>query len=179
MDSIKSKIFIYLSSAQKSEFCHYVATFTKKNHDKSFDNIADLLIEEEKYYLEIDSSRHPWIEEFLEEETLFKDLILFIKDVQRKLLYKEQQKPFLEKQKVYMKEQRKFLRDQKMSKTPPTQKQVAYFKSLCKKYGIDTQIINPENASRLDYKNALNILLDKEALTDKENIILKLKSLII
>ncbi|MDD3013963.1 MAG: hypothetical protein PHC34_09705 [Candidatus Gastranaerophilales bacterium] len=142
------------------------------------EDILNLLLEEEKYYIEIDSSRHPWIDEFLEYEVFHKDLVIYIKEIQRKLEYKEKQKPYLEKQKEYLKDQRKFLREKKMSKQPPTPKQVAYYKALCHKLEIDIKTIDLENASRLDLKNALDALLNEEGEFKKQNILLKLQNIV-
>lgn len=177
MESVKSKVFSYLTGAQKSELCHYVAKFTKRYSDKSAQEVLSLFLEEETYYLEIDSSRHPWIDEFTDDETFHKDLILYIKDIQRKLEFKEKQKPYLEKQKVYQKEQRKVLREKKMSVQPPTQKQVAYYKALCRKFKIDIKTIDLETASRLDLKNALDALLNEEGELKKQTILLKLQEI--
>jgi len=178
MESIKSKVFNYLTSSQKSELCHYISKFTKKHSGKSIDDILNLLIEEEKYYIEINSSRHPWIGDYLEDEVFYKDLALYIKEIQKKLDYNERQKPYLEKQKEYLKEQRKVLRDKKMSKQPPTQKQIAYYKALCRKLDIDIKTIDLENASRLDLKNALDAILNEEGEFKKQNILLKLQNIV-
>jgi len=178
MESIKSKVFNYLTSSQKSELCHYISKFTKKHSGKSTDDILNLLVEEEKYYLEIDSSRHPWIGDYLDDETFYKDLALYIKEIQCKLNYQEKQKPYLEKQKEYQKEQRKIARNRKMSKQPPTQKQVSYYKALCRKLDIDIKTIDLENASRLDLKNALDAILNEEGEFKKQNILLKLQEIV-
>jgi hypothetical protein len=178
MESIKSKVFNYLTGSQKSELCHYISKFAKKHSDKATDDILNLLIEEEKYYIEINSSRHPWIIDYFEDETFYKDLALCIREIQRKLEYNEKQKPYFEKQKEYQKEQRKILRDKKMSKQPPTQKQVAYYKALCRKLDIDSNTIDLENASKLDLKIALDAILNEEGESKKQNILLKLENIV-
>jgi len=178
MESVKSKVFNYLTSSQKSELCHYISKFTKKHSDKSIDNILNLLIEEEQYYIDIDSSRHPWTCEFLGDETFHKDLALYIREIKRKLEYNEKQKPFIEKQKEYLKTQRKELREQKMSKQLPTAKQVAYYKALCRKFEINIDTIDLENASRLDLKNALDVILSEEGESKKQNILIKLQNIV-
>ena len=50
---------------------------------------------------------------------------------------KEKQRPIIEANKEFEKKKRKFLQEIKMSKEPPTKKQVYYYEKLCKKYNIE------------------------------------------
>ena len=191
MESIKSKVFNYLTSSQKSELCHYLSKFVKKHFGKTLNEIFDLYIQEEEYYIKLDSSRHPWIIDYIGEDNFHKDLILYIKDNQRKYELKEKQKPIIEKQKIYQKEQRKISKDRKMSKEPPTDKQIYYYKALCKKYRLNIEL-DLENASRLEFKNAIDSilssnsspaeiapsLLTEEHEQNKKNLLLKLQQVI-
>ena len=160
MDSIKSKVFNYLTQAQKSDFCHYLASFVKKHYKRPTSEIANMLIEDEKHYLLIQSSRFPWLEEYLENDDFLKDIELYIKENQKKCEYAEKQRPYYEKQKAYAKEQRKLAQERKMAKMPPTKAQLAFYTKLCKKYGLESTI-DPETASRLDLKKAIGDILDK------------------
>ncbi len=175
--SAKKQIFNYLSKAQKSDLCHYIASFVKKNFNKELPEIVDLFIEEEKYYLEINSTRFPWLDEYIENEDFLKDLELYIKENRKKCLYKEKQRPIYEKQKAYAKEQRKKVQEFKMSKQPPSKAQLSYYKALCKKHNIKSPF-NPEQASKLDLKNAISMILESAERSEKENILSQLAHLI-
>lgn len=178
METVKNKVFNYLTNSQKSEICHYISLFVKKHSGKTTDEILSLFIEEEKYYLEINSSRHPWIVDYIDNEEFNRDSILYIKENQRKYKYRESQKVYTEKQKDYQKEQRKIIRDRKMSKLPPTPNQIAYYKALCRKYGIEVNSIDLEKASRLDLGNAIDGLLKEEHKSDKQAVLSKLNEII-
>lgn len=159
MQSVKSQIFNYLTKIQKSYICRYIASFVKKDFDKTIEELAEKLVEDQKYYLEINSSRFPWIAEFIDEEEFLNDLNIYIKECRMKCKYKESQKPLIEKQKAYMKEQRKKLREFKQSKEAPTKKQLSYYKKLCDKHKIENKI-DTENASKLDLKIAISGILE-------------------
>ncbi len=89
MQSVKPNIFNYLTKIQKSDICHYIALFVKKDFDKNIEILADKFIEEQKYYLEINSSRFPWIGEFIDEPDFIKDLDLYIKESSKKCKYND------------------------------------------------------------------------------------------
>ncbi len=173
MISVKNRVFNNFTKAQKSELCHYLSKFVKKNFGKTSDEIKDLYLEEELYYIEIKNSRHPWIEEHLDELEFSKDLLLFISDQIKKYEHKEKQKPYLEKQKQLQKEQRKKAQEFKMSKEPPTKAQISYYKSLCKKYKLDNTL--EFESSKLDYKIAISEILDNYS--DKNQVVKKLEEL--
>lgn len=177
METIKSRVFNYLSGSQKSELCHYISKFVKKHFGKGTEEIADLFIEEEQYYLDIDSSRHPWIVDYLDDEGFYKDLRLYIKDNQKKYEMKEKQKPFVEKAKAIQKEMRNQAREWKMSKEPPTKAQVSYYKALCKRFGIKPDL-DIEQASKLDLMKAISIILKNEHSQEKTEILTKLNEII-
>ncbi|HSA06537.1 MAG TPA: hypothetical protein P5556_05110 [Candidatus Gastranaerophilales bacterium] len=158
--TVKNQILNYLTKAQKSGICHYIASFVKKHYKKELPEIVELFIEEEKYYLDIKQSRFPWLNEYIENDDFLKDVELYIKENQKACFYKETQKPIYEQQKLYAKEQRKKVQDFKMSKQPPTKAQTYYYKSLCKKYNFEPEL-DLETASRLDFKTAISEILEK------------------
>ena len=163
MESVKSKVFNYLTKAQKSDFCHSLASYVKKHFRKQTAEIVDMFIEDEKHYLVIDSSRFPWLDEYLENEEFLKDMEYYVKECQRKCEFAERQRPYYEKQKVYAKEQRKLAQERKMDKLPPTKAQITFYNKLCKKYGLESPI-DIETASRLDFKKAIGEILEKQNL---------------
>jgi len=178
METVKSRIFNYLSSSQKAEICHYISTFTKKHFEKSEDVILELFIEEEKYYLNVSSSRHSWIKEYIENDDFIKDLTLFIRENIKKIKIYNQQSALRQKQKEFQKEQRKKIQNNKLSKLPPTQSQIAYYKALCKRYNIDINSLDLKNASKFELKEAIDALLTKKYKADKEKILQKLNEII-
>ncbi|MFH0702286.1 MAG: hypothetical protein V2B14_01950 [bacterium] len=177
MNTLKSRIFNYLTSYQKSDICRFISNFVKKHFDKTTDEILNLFIEEEEYYLKINSSMRAWIANYLEEEQFHKDLILYIQENQRKYKFKEKQEEFKEKQKIFQKELRKTIKDKKMSKQLPTKKQISYYKALCKKYNINI-VIDLEKSSKLELKNSIEALLNEKNKSSKENVLLKLNEII-
>ena len=65
------------------------------------------------------------------------------------------------KQKEFEKQKRKFLQDVKMSKEPPTKKQLYYYDRLCKKYNIEK--LDVEALSRLDLKTEIGKIIDEHS----------------
>ncbi len=63
-----------------------------------------------------------------------------------------------------------------MSKQHPTKAQISYLKSLCKKYSLEFPL-NEEEASRLDYKNAISEILEKTGGSAKNELPGRLKEL--
>lgn len=173
----KSLIFNYLTKAQKSDLCHYIASFVKKHFKKDLPEIVNLFIEEERYYLEINSSRFSWLAEFIESEEFLKNLELYIKEYRKKCFYKEKQKPIYEKQKAYAKEQRKKAQEIKMSKQSPTKAQVSYYKSLCKKYNIDFPL-DEKKFSRLVFKKAISAILENAECSTKSGLFFSLNEVL-
>ena len=95
-----------------------------------------------------------------------KELKILINENKKQLEIKEKQKPFLEKQKQIAKEQRKKASEFKMSKQPPTKKQLYYYEKLCKKYNLDMD--DTSSLSKLDLKNKISEIIDNEQETAKK-----------
>jgi len=165
----KKAVFNYLTKTQKSNLCHYIVSFVKKHYQKEVSKILDLFIEDEKYYLKINSSRFSWLEEFIDSEEFLKDLELYIKANQKNCFYKEKQRPIYEQQKVLGKEQRKKAQEWKLSKQRASKAQVKYYKALCKRHQIENPI-NLETASKLDLKNAIAEILENTQKTRKDSL---------
>ena len=129
----KNNIFLELSKNQKASLVSYLKHFTKKNDHLSGSDILGLFIEDESYYFEVGNPHFEWIIERFEDEKFLKEIKFLIDQYKSQLRQRELQKPFLEKQKAYAKEQRKKAQDVKLSKEPPTEKQLKYYDSLCRK----------------------------------------------
>lgn len=160
MNNRKKDFFETLSKIQKSAIISYLKSFInkKKNFDETF--LMEEFLEEQHYYINIGQPYFGFIADFIEQEEFLKDLKFCIKDICFKLKQKELQKPFLEKQKQFTKEQRKKAQEFKMSHEKPSPKQLSYYKSLCKKHRIEP--IQLENSSKLDLKNLISELIDKD-----------------
>lgn len=159
MYEIKNKIFLEFSKTQKSALCNYIRALVKKLPDFGLDEILNKFLEDEKYYLEIDSSRFEFLKGFLDEEQFISELKLYIKECKKYYDYKKSQAPIIQAQKDFEKKKRKFLQEVKMSKELPTKKQLSYYKSLCKRYNIEKKDTN--ELSKLDLKNAIEEILDE------------------
>ena len=61
MYQIKSRIYLDFDKTQKSGVCNYLRALVKQNLDKTCSEILDKFIEDEKYYLELKSSRFPFL----------------------------------------------------------------------------------------------------------------------
>ena len=136
----------------------FLKSFVKKHKEKNVEEILDLFIEDEQYYYEVKNPHFEWIIELFESEKFIKELKTLIQENLKQLEIKETQKPFIEKQKQFAKEQRKKASEFKMSKEPPTKKQIYYYDKLCKQYKIEKE--NTDNLSRLDLKNMIGKILE-------------------
>lgn len=159
MYEVKNRIFLEFSKTQKSAICNFLRALVKKLPELGVDEILQKFIDDEKYYLEINSSRFEYLKDFIDDETFISDLALYIKECKKYYDYKKSQAPLIQAQKEFEKEKRKFLKDVKMSKELPTKKQLYYYKTLCKRYNIEEK--NVEDLSRLDLKNLLEEIVNE------------------
>ena len=108
-------------------------------------------------------------EEFIEacdsllmwEDNFKKETLLYLTECRKYYDYKESQKPLIEKQKQFEKEKRAFLQEVKMSKEPPTKKQLYYYDRLCKKYSIEKK--ETSDLSKLDLKKMIGEIIDEHS----------------
>ncbi len=163
---LKNNIFSELTKNQKSSLFSFLKSFVKKHSDKECDSILELFIEDEQYYYAQNNPHFEWIIPEFEKELFIKELKILINENLKQLELKEKQRPFLEKQKLIAKEQRKKASEYRMSKQPPTKKQLYYYEKLCKEYNLEKQ--ETKNLSRLDLKNKISEILDNEQQRTKE-----------
>lgn len=156
---LKNTLFQDLTKNQKSALFGFVKSFVKKHSEKNSQEILALFIEDEQYYYEQKNPHFEWIIPEFEKEQFLKEIIQLIDENKKQLAIKEAQKPFIEKQKALAKEQRKKAAEFKLSKQPPTKKQLYYYDMLCKKYNINQESV--ENLSRLDLKNMIGKIIDE------------------
>lgn len=159
MYNTKNRIYPTFDKTQKSGVCNFLRALTKQNLFKTVDDILNIFIEDEKYYLEQNSSRFPFLEQYINNDDFIKDTHDYIKACKIYYEYKETQRPLIEANKQYEKQKRKFLQDIKMSKEKPTKKQLYYYEKLCKKY--DITMIDLNEATKLQLKNEIERILDE------------------
>ena len=157
MYQVKNRIFLEFDKTQKTALCNYLRALTKQNLNLSIEEILNKFLENEKYYLEINASRFPYIEEYVEDIEFINDIKIYLKECKKYYEYKEQQRPIIEANKEFERKKRKFLQEVKMSKEAPTKKQIYYYDKLCKKYSIDKKNVN--DLSKLDIKNEIERIL--------------------
>lgn len=161
MYQTKNRIYLNLDKTQKSGICNFLRALVKQNLSLSCSQILEKFIEDEKYYLEINSSRFPFLAEIIDSSEFLGDTEEYIKACIKYYEYKEKQKPLIEAQKEFEKKKRKFLQEVKMSKEKPTKKQLYYYDRLCKKYSIEKKDV--EELSKLDLRDEIERILDEHS----------------
>ena len=159
MYEIKSRIFLEFDKTQKSALCNFIRALVKKMPDFTADDIFEKFIEDEKYYLEVGSSRFEFLSEIIDDEKFIREVKLFIKECKKFYEYKASMAPVIQAQKDYEKKKRKFLQEVKMSKELPTKKQLSYYNSLCRRHNLDKK--DTSNLSKLDLRNMIDEILDE------------------
>ena len=159
MYQIKSRIYLDFDKTQKVGICNYLRALVKQNLNLTCSEILDKFIEDEKYYLELNSSRFPFLVDYIDTDKFLKDTESYIFECKKYYDYKESQRPFIEKQKEFEKKKRKFLQEVKMSKEEPTKKQLYYYDKLCKRYSLEKKDV--ENLSKLDLRDEIERILNE------------------
>ena len=137
MYEIKKQIYLSFTKNQKAALCNYLRALVKKSQKLSEDEIFNKFLDDEKYYFELNCSKFQFLEDILFEEWFKNDTKKFIHECKKYYDYKESQRPVIEANKAYEKQKRAFLKQVKMSKEPPTKKQLYYYDKLCKKYSLE------------------------------------------
>ena len=155
MYQIKKQIYLNLTKNQKSALCNYLRALVKKSPELSIDDILEKFLEDERYYLKINSSRFEFLSEIIDDNTFLSDTTLYLKECKKYYDYKKSQEPIIQANKEFEKKKRKFLQEVKMSKTPPTKKQLYYYDKLCKKYNIEKK----ELSSKLEARDEIDKII--------------------
>lgn len=159
MYQIKNRIYKSFDKTQKSGICNYLRAVVKQNLGMACSDILNKFMEDEKYYLELNASRFPFLKDCIEDAEFIKDTEDYIQECIKYYEYKERQRPLIEAQKEFEKKKRKFLQEVKMSKEEPTKKQIYYYDKLCKRYGIEKK--NVEELSKLDLRDEIERILNE------------------
>jgi len=163
MYEIKKQIYLDLTKTQKSALCNFLRALVKKSPELSVDEILNKFIEDEKYYLEINSSRFEFLLEIIDDEQFLIDTEKYLKECRKYYDYKKSQEPIIQAQKEFEKKKRKFLQEVKMSKDAPTKKQLYYYEKLCKKYNLEKK----ELTSKLEARDEIERILNEYSTIDK------------
>ena len=165
MYEIKKQIYLDLSKTQKSALCNFLRALVKKSPELSVDDILNKFLEDEKYYLKINSSRFEFLADIIDDTQFLSDTEKYLKECRKYYDYKKSQEPIIQAQKEFEKKKRKFLQEVKMSKTEPTKKQLYYYERLCKKYNIEKR----ELTSKLEARDEIDKILRENSLLDNFN----------
>lgn len=161
MYQIKNRIYLNFDKTQKSGICNYLRALVKQNLGKTYSEITDKFLEDEKYYLELNTSRFPFLKDCISDNEFIQNTQDYIKECIKYYEYKEKQRPIIEAQKEFEKKKRKFLQEVKMSKEKPTKKQLYYYDKLCKRYSIEKR--NIEELSKLDLRDEIERILNEHS----------------
>ena len=156
---LNNNIFSQFSKNQKSALCHSLKTFVKNNPDLSVDLLLSNFLDNENYYIEMNSSRLSFIKDFLNDSNFIKELKFYLVQCSKYYEYQKSLEPLKQAMKEKEREKRKFLKELKMSKEAPTKRQIYYYKSLCKKLSIEAK--NTDDLSKLDLRNLIKEMTDE------------------
>lgn len=159
MYEIKKQIFLDLTKNQKSSLCSYLRAMVKKSQGLGVNEIWENFVADEKYYIELNCSKFEFLSEKLNDETFKSDTLKYLTECKKYYDYKEKQRPIIEANKEFEKKKRKFLQEVKMSKIPPTKKQLYYYDKLCKKYNIE----KIELSSKLEARDIIDKIITEHA----------------
>ena len=166
MYQVKKRIYQDFDNTQKNAVCNNIRALVKQNIKLTCPEILEKFLENEKYYLELNSSRFPFLADYIDTEDFLKDTEIYINECIKYYKYKESQKPIIEAQKEFEKKKRKFLQEVKMSKELPTKKQIYYYTKLCKRYDIEMKDV--ETLSKLDLRNEIDGILNEYSTINKD-----------
>lgn len=159
MQNIKSCVFLYLTSRQKSQLIGTLKAYFKKFPSLNEDEIIDKFLEDEKYYIDIQNPHFEFLSDYFEDDNFYNDLKKFFKYCSYEKRQMELMEPYKQKQKELMKLQRKKAQEFKMSKLKPTKKQLFYYEKIAKAHNIKMK--DTKEASRLDVRNWIMEILEE------------------
>lgn len=166
MYQTKKLIYKNFDNTQKNAVCNSLRALVKQNLCLSYNDILNKFIENEKYYLTLNTSRFPFLTSIIDTDEFLKDTLKYIEACAKYYKFKESQKPILEANKEFEKKKRKFLQEVKMSKESPTKKQIYYYDKLCKRYNIKAK--DTSSLSKLDLRNEIDRILNEYSELNRE-----------
>ena len=167
MQNIKNIVFLYLTKRQKSQLLGTLKSYYKKFSNFSEIELAYKFLEDEKYYIDIKNPHFEFVGDYFDDDNFLNDIVKFFKYCTWEKHQLELLEPYKQKEKEYAKIQRKRALDFKMSKLKPTKKQIMYYDKLTKVHDIEKKDI--QNASRLDLRNWIMEIIEKDEYNNKTN----------
>lgn len=164
MYNLKKTLFLYLTPRQKSQLFAHISALVKKNMALDIDEILGKFLDDEIYYDKLGSPHFEFAIENLENDEFLKELKMFIKASKYHFEYLAKQEPYIDKQKEFLKKQKEQARIKKMQKSPPTQKQIKYYKALTRSHKLEEKSL--EGLSRWDLRNLIMEIIDKDENTN-------------
>ena len=73
MYQIKNRIYLDFDKTQKTAICNYLRALVKQHNGYSCEEILHKFTEDEKYYLELNASRFPFLAEVIDDDEFLKD----------------------------------------------------------------------------------------------------------
>jgi len=159
MYQVKKRIYPEFDKTQKNAICNNLRALVKQNTELNAEKILEKFLDDEKYYLELGTSRFPFLADYIDNDDFVRDTEAYIAECLRYYKYKESQKPIIMAQKEFEKKKRKFLQEVKMSKELPTKKQLYYYKKLCERYNLEEK--DTTTLSKLDMRNEIDWILNE------------------
>ncbi len=159
MYEVKKNIYTEFTKNQKSALCNYLRALVKKSVKLDAEEIWIKFAEDEKYYIELNCSKFEFLKDILFEDWFKEDTLKYLNECKKYYEYKEKQRPIIEANKAYEKQKREFLKKVKMSKEPPTKKQLYYYDKLCKKYALEKK----ELTSKLEALEEIDKIINEHS----------------
>ena len=103
MYQIKNRIYPNFDKTQKTAICNFLRALVKQNLNLGENKILNKFLEDERYYLELNSSRFPFLKDFIEDSEFQKDTFNYIKECIKYYKYKESMQPIIQAQKEFEK----------------------------------------------------------------------------
>lgn len=157
MYEIKKQIYLELTKTQKSALCNFLRALVKKYSDLSIKDIITKFVEDEEYYQKINNPRFEFLSGVLDDEQFLRETQMYLNECRKYYDYKKSQASIIQAQKEFEKKKRMFLKEVKMSKEPPTKKQLYYYERLCKKYDIEKK----ELTSKLEARDEIDRIINE------------------
>ena len=130
MYEIKKQIYQDLTKNQKSALCNFLRALVKKSPQLNVNEILDKFIEDERYYIEINSSRFAFLADIMEEDQFLKDTELYLKECRKYYDYKKKQEPIIQANKEF---EKKILTGSKNGQRTPYKKTTLLLRSFMQK----------------------------------------------
>lgn len=157
--NIKKSLFVYLTQRQKSQLFGTLSAYVQKFPELCAQDLLYKFLDDEKYYLDMGNPHFEFVGDYFNNDKFLKDIEKYFNHLKKEQAQKEKMRPYIDKQKAYAKQMRQKAKEYRLSKLPPTKKQIKYYLRLVRVYDLELKDVN--NASRLDLMNWIDDILSK------------------